>query len=328
MFDNLASQNILGLAHEVICIVGPTASGKTALANELAYRLGGEVVSADSMQIYRGMDIGTGKPSASELKVVHYGFNLVDPGEPYSAALFQEFARTCFKDIDANNKTPFLCGGTGFYVRAAIDGYDFPAGEQVGNDVRNRYGAFAREKGAQALWEQLHAKDPASAALIAPNDIKRVIRAFELIEEGTSYARQHESLKAIPQVVPALLIGLAVDAEILNARIDARVDAMMERGLLDEVKCLLSKGLRDSLCASQAIGYKELVGVIEGTTSLDDAVATIKLATHRFGKRQRTWFRKDKRINWLAANELDIEELANKAQTIIAGREESRSMLA
>lgn len=318
MTSESLSQNILNLSRDVICIVGPTASGKTALANELAYRLDGEVVSADSMQIYRGMNIGTGKPEATKLKVSHYGFDLIDPGEPYSAALFQDYARSCFQKIDSSNKMPFLCGGTGFYIRAAIDGYNFPAGEQVENEVRDRYNAYAQKQGALALWELLRTRDAASAALIAANDTKRVVRAFELLEEGTSYAEQHQNLATIPQVVPARLIGLAVDADILNARIDARVDEMIERGLLAEVECLLNKGFRDGLCAPQAIGYKELVDVVEGTTSLDEAIAQIKQATHRYGKRQRTWFRKDKRIKWIDANKFDVEVLTDKAQKLVA----------
>ena len=173
-----------------VCVVGSTASGKTDLAQALALELGGEVISADSMQIYRGMDIGTGKLPASERLVPHHGFDLVDPGEPFSAALFQNYARDRFRAIDARGNRCVLAGGTGFYVRAAVDDYDFPAGEQVGNPVRERYQALACEQGAEALWKLLAARDEASASVIPPADVKRVVRAFELLEEGTTYAEQ------------------------------------------------------------------------------------------------------------------------------------------
>ena len=156
---------MLELSAPVIAIVGPTASGKTDAAQIVAERLGGEVVSADSMQIYRGMDIGTGKLPASERLVPHHGFDLVDPGEPFSAALFQNYARDRFRAIDARGNRCVLAGGTGFYVRAAVDDYDFPAGEQVGNPVRERYQALAREQGAEALWKLLAARDEIASAL-------------------------------------------------------------------------------------------------------------------------------------------------------------------
>ena len=222
---------MLELSAPVIAIVGPTASGKTDAAQIVAERLGGEVVSADSMQIYRGMDIGTGKLPASERRVPHHGFDLVDPGEPYSAALFQAFARRCFRDIDARGKRAVLCGGTGQYVQAAIDDFAFPKGDQVENPVRERWTAYAEEYGNQALWEALEARDPASAAVIHPNNVRRVVRAFELLEEGASYAEQKQRLATVAPFVPAVQFGLAVEPAILNERIDARVDAMVAAGL-------------------------------------------------------------------------------------------------
>lgn len=284
---------------EVICVVGPTASGKSELAQSVAMSLGGEIVSADSMQIYRGMDIGTGKMLASEQKVPHWGLDIVDPGEPYSAALFQDYARNRFSEIDARGNKPILCGGTGFYVRAAIDDYSFPAGEQQDNPVRDRYRATLDELGPTALWELLRQVDEQSADVIAPADSKRVIRALELAESGISYARQKERLQSIPQHVPARFIGIAIEPEQLRRRIDARVDSMIDQGLVDEVQQLLDKGFRQGLCAPKAIGYKEIVAYLDGELSLDDAVGAIKTATHRYAKRQRTWFRKDKRIHWI-----------------------------
>lgn len=312
-----ADRGSFPLSNPVICVVGPTASGKTDLAQALALELDGEVLSADSMQIYRGMDIGTGKLPACERLVPHYGFDLVDPGDPFSAALFQDYARSRFRDIDERGKRIVMAGGTGFYVRAAIDAYEFPGGEQVGNPVRERYLAVAREQGAEALWELLRARDAESAALIPPADVKRVVRAFELLEEGATYAEQRAKLARIPQLVPAVFLGMEVDPAVLRARIDARVDAMVEAGLVDEVKGLLERGFREGVTAPQAIGYKEIVAALDGRISLEEAVEQIKLATRRYAKRQRTWFRKDARISWLQADEADTPALLAQARTVL-----------
>ena len=282
---------MLELSAPVIAIVGPTASGKTDAAQIVAERLGGEVVSADSMQIYRGMDIGTGKLPASERRVPHHGFDLVDPGEPYSAALFQAFARRCFRDIDARGKRAVLCGGTGQYVQAAIDDFVFPKGDQVENPVRERWTAYAEEHGNH------------------PNNVRRVVRAFELLEEGASYAEQKQRLATVAPFVPAVQFGLAVEPAILNERIDARVDAMVAAGLVDEVRGLLTAGFRDGVTAPQAIGYKEIVEALDGNTTLEEAVQAIKTATRRYGKRQRTWFRRDRR-RWVNADAGDAEAVA------------------
>lgn len=302
----------------IVCIVGPTASGKSDLAQLVASSLDGEVVSADSMQVYKGMDIGTGKVLPEERIVAHHGIDLVDPGQPYSAALFQDYARMCFEDIRGRGKRSVLCGGTGFYVRAAIDGYDFPAGEQVGNAVRDRYRSIAEREGAHALWTMLHDEDPASANLIPENDVKRIVRAFELLSSGKSYAEQKAKLAALPQLYPATFIGLSVDPVILAERIDRRVDRMVETGLVHEVRRLLDAGFREGITSPQAIGYKEIVRYLDGETSLDEAVDSIKLATRRYAKRQRTWFRKDKRIFWIDANRLNLEEQARAALDHVA----------
>ena len=312
---------LVSLDNPVVCVVGPTASGKTALAQRVAELLDGEIVSADSMQIYRGMDIGTGKILPAERTVPYWGLDLAEPGEPYSAALFQGYARAAFEDVDARGKRSVLCGGTGLYVRAAIDDYRFPKGEQVDNEVRDRYAALARDIGNQALWERLRAADPDSAALIHPNNVRRVIRAFELLDEGTTYARVNAGLKTMAQAVPAVFLGLSVDPAVLNARIDARVDQMLADGLVEEVRSLLRAGFREGLTAPQAIGYKEVVAALEGACSLDDAVAQIKIATHRYAKRQRTWFRKDERIHWIDANDANVEEMTRQALGIITSAE-------
>lgn len=301
----------------IICIVGPTASGKTDLAQQVALRYKGEVVSADSMQIYKGMDIGTGKIPVNERVVPHHGFDLVDPGTAYSAALFQEYSRTCFQDIESRGKTSVLAGGTGLYVRAAIDNYEFPKGEQTNNPTRDYYTQYAEEHGPEALWELLRQKDPRSAEILHPNNVRRVVRAFELLEEGCTYAEQQAKLASIPQAVPAIFIGLQVDPELLKTRINNRVDKMVEQGLIDEVIGLLNKGFREGITSQQAIGYKEIVAALDGNISMDEAIEDIKLATRRYAKRQRTWFRKDDRIHWINADEFDLEILSKQASEII-----------
>lgn len=307
------------LAPQVICVVGPTASGKSDLAQGIALALGGEVVSADSMQIYRGMDIGTGKVPAGERAVPHWGLDIVDPGRPYSAALFQDYARERFRDIAARGKRAVLCGGTGFYVRAAIDDYRFPAGEQESNPIRERYRALLEESGPTALWDMLNSIDERSAAVIAPADSKRVIRALELAEEGISYAQQREKLASIPQSVPARFVGIEVEPALLRKRIDARVDAMVAQGLVGEVKQLLELGFREGLCAPKAIGYKEIVAYLDGETTLETAVESIKVATHRYAKRQRTWFRKDGRIRWINGDDGDSQRMVGEALALLHG---------
>ncbi|WP_165172499.1 tRNA (adenosine(37)-N6)-dimethylallyltransferase MiaA [Adlercreutzia sp. ZJ242] len=309
----------LSLPAPVIGIVGPTASGKSDLAQAIALRVGGEVVSADSMQVYRGMDIGTGKVAPSGRVVPHHGLDLVNPGEPYSAALFQAYARACFADIAQRGRRPVLAGGTGLYVRAAVDDYDFPQGEQVNNPVRECYTRLAEEEGPQALWELLRERDPRSAAVVHPNNVRRVVRAFELLEEGMSYAEQKENLGKIEAAMPVVLIGLAVDPDVLKDRIDRRVEDMVARGLVEEVKTLLNQGFRAGITAPQAIGYKEVVAALDGTCTLDEAVERIKVATRRYAKRQRTWFRKDERIRWINADDFDADALAEEALALVRG---------
>lgn len=303
----------MALSRPAICIVGPTASGKTDVAQEVARRLGGEVVSADSMQIYRGMNIGTGTIADEERVVPHYGLDICEPGEPYSAALFQDYARTCFADIDARGKRCILAGGTGLYVRAAIDDCRFPKGEQEHNPVRDKYQKFLDDNGIQALWDLLDQRDPESAALIHPNNAKRVVRALEMLEaEGVSYAKQHEGFKTMGQFVPAYFFGLAVDPVILKKRINARVDRMVESGLIDEVESLLALGFEEALTAREAIGYKEIVAALRGECTMEEGIEAIKQATRRYAKRQRTWWRGDERVIWIQADDANVDRMAHE----------------
>lgn len=301
----------------VLAVVGPTASGKSDLAIELAKAYRGEVVGADSMQVYRGMDIGTAKVPPVKRVVPHHGIDLVDPGEPYSAALYQSYARGVFEGLASRGATAVLCGGTGFYVRAALDDYDFAEGEQIGNAVRDLYQAMLREKGSTAVWEALRDADPESASKIHPNDSKRVIRALEMHESGESYAQRLEALRSVRQRIPAVLVGIEVDRDVLNDRIDRRVDAMREEGLVDEVQGLLMRGFREGVTAKHAIGYKEVAAALDGKTSMDEAFEAIKTATRRYAKRQRTWFRGDSRIEWVDGSSGDLGSMLDQACEIV-----------
>lgn len=311
----------ISLKHPLICVVGPTATGKSALAQCIAERLNGVILSADSMQIYRGMDIGTGKVPVSQRTVPYYGIDLVDPDQAYSASLYQSYGRDVISRCDAEDTRPIVCGGTGFYVKALIDELDFPPGEQVGNPVREYYASMHEQKGSAAVWEELHKLDPESAAIVSPNDTKRVIRALELHAQGLSYREQKERFAEIDAYYPTVMLAIAYEPEHLAQRIDKRVDEMIEAGLVQEVQGLLENGYEQVLTANQAIGYKEMFEYLRGECSLDAAVDRIKTATRQYAKRQRTWFRKDKRIHWLDETKLGPQGLlAASLEHIGAGR--------
>lgn len=278
------------------------------MAERLAVRLEGEIVSADSMQVYRGMDVGTAKTPPSERLVAHHCIDLVDPGEPFSAALYQHVARAAIEDISSRGRLPVVVGGTGLYVRAALDDWSFPPGAQADNPLRARYETLAAELGPDALHALLAERDPASAALIHANNVRRVVRALEMLDEGCSYAAQHEGFAERRGVYDATFVGLTMDRDALYRRVDERVDAMLRAGLLEEVRSLLLAGFRGALTAHQAIGYKELVPVIEGESELGDAVEAIKRASRRYAKRQLTWFRADPRVRWVDVTGLPTEQ--------------------
>ena len=298
----------------VVCVVGPTASGKSALAELVAVRLGSAVVSVDAMQVYRGMDVGTAKTPAPERRCELLMVDVADVGEDYSVQRFQGAARACVDALLAERRTPVLCGGTGLYLNAVIDEMEFPAGEKDGA-ARAAYERIAAERGAAALHALLAERDSESAALIHPNNVRRVVRALEMADEGVSYARHHEGLRARRARYDARIWGLSWPRETLYARIDARVDRMMADGLLDEVRELVARGLSEDTTAGQAIGYKELLGVLAGRETLEDAVELIKRRTRRYAKRQLSWFRGDGRVRWLEMEGLGAEEAC---ETIVA----------
>lgn len=293
----------------VLAVLGPTASGKSAVAKYAALELGGEVVSSDSMQVYRGMDIGTAKEPEAERLVPHHLIDIMDPGEPFSAQIFQELSRKAFADIRSRGKVSVLCGGTGLYVQAALEDMRFPGGDQTNNPVRQRFEQLAAKEGNQAVWNTLNEADPESAALLHPNNVRRVIRALEMHEQGVSYAKQVERMKELPEVLPSIRFALKRDPEVLAQRINQRVDAMVEAGLIDEVRGLLDSGLRNALTAPQAIGYKEVVAALDGQCTMEEAIEQIKTATRRYAKRQRSWLRRDSRVTWLDADTMTLEQL-------------------
>lgn len=304
----------------VIAVVGPTASGKSEFAEQIAMRLNGEILSADSMQVYRGMDIGTAKVSITKRHVPYHGIDLVDPGDQFSAALYQTYARNTIAEIRSRGARPILCGGTGLYVKAALDDLRFPAGEQVVNPTREKYLKLAQEHGALWLHKELSRIDPKSAELIEANNVRRTIRAFEMLNEGTSYASQHAHAKDVKPFLDAVYLGLKVSPEILTARIAQRVDAMVEAGLYEEVKSLIEKGMASGVTSTQAIGYKELMplakeGKTKNSPEFADAISSIKTATRHYAKRQRTWFKRETRIIWVDADkpftDHDYENIIN-----------------
>ena len=304
----------------VVCIVGPTASGKSSLAERLAVTLGSAVVSVDAMQVYRGMDIGTAKTPVDERACELMMVDVCDVGDDYSVLLFQRDARACVDALLASERTPVLCGGTGLYLDAVIDEMDFPAG-QTGSEARERYEAIARDEGALALHELLRGRDPKSAELIHPNYARRVVRALEMLDEGVSYAAKHEGLRARRPHYDALLFGITMDRERLYKRIDARVDAMVEAGLVDEVRALAEGGLAETLTAMQAIGYKEVVAYLDGALTLDEAIDEVKRRSRRYAKRQLSWLRRDGRVRWLDYDRLAEDEAARIVLAALGGQE-------
>jgi tRNA dimethylallyltransferase len=259
------------------------------------------------------MDIGTAKEPESQRRVPYWCVDLVEPGEPFSAALYQVASRAAIEDIASRERLPVVAGGTGLYVRAALDRMEFPGGEQADNPVREHYESLASRTSPAELHTLLRARDPRSADLIHPNNVRRVVRALEILDDGVSYADQSAGFRERSSLYDARFVGLDLDRDLLYARIDDRVDEMIERGLLDEVRGLLESGLREAVTASQAIGYKEFVPVIEEGAPLTAAVDSVKLASRRYAKRQLTWFRADPRIQWIDVTDLSLDEVLDAA---------------
>ncbi len=312
---------------KIPAIVGPTASGKTALSLALGERLAAEIVCCDSMQIYRGMDIGTAKPTAAErARIPHHMFDVADPRDTYSAAAYVRAARERITEILSRGKTPLLCGGTGLYLAALRRGEEGDSPVPGETPYREALEKEAKTPGGpEALYARLSLADPASAAAIHPNNVRRVIRALEIyLATGTPKSEWDRRSRERTPDVPMTVIGLRYeDREILYRRIDARVDEMLREGLLNEVRTLSEEGVltRDST-AGQAIGYKELFAVLSGEIEEQEAARAIKLATRHYAKRQMTWFSADPSVLWLTADRADgslrtAEELAEEADALI-----------
>mgnify|MGYP002794147914 FL=1 len=288
---------------KIVVVTGPTASGKTKLGVLLAKQLGGEVVSADSMQIYRGMDIGTAKPSAEEMDgVPHHMIDVAEPAESWSAAKFVDAAQAACQDILARGKLPIVVGGTGLYIDSLVQGRSFGAVDETGltrQELEERYD----EMGGKAMLRELAQLDPERAAKLHPADKKRIVRAYEvyLLTGRTITELDRESREKDPAFEAAYIILGRKDREELYRRIDARVDEMVARGLFEEVAALLAGGLDSGSTAMQAIGYKEAAETLRGECSREEAVDKIKRETRRYAKRQLTWLRQREgalRIDW------------------------------
>ena len=288
------------MSRKLICVVGPTACGKTKMGVLLAQRYGGEVVSCDSMQLYRGMVVGTAAPTPEECEgVPHHMVGVIDPAEDYSVARYAADAGRCVDDILAREKTPVVVGGTGLYLDALLAGHGFAAGSS-GGAVRRELEAQCDAEGVEPLLAALRAVDPERAARLSPNDRKRIIRALEVYRETGKPITEHErESRAVPPRYDAVKLGFAFeDRDDMKALIDRRVDAMVADGLFDEVRALLSDGVPRGSTALQAIGYKECLERLDGRSTEAEAVAEIKLRSRQYAKRQLTWLRRDQSIHW------------------------------
>ena len=289
------------MAPKIVCVVGPTACGKTTLGVLLAKKFNGEVVSADSMQIYRGMTVGTAAPTPEEMDGgPHHMVAVADPAEQWAAARYAQAATPIIDDILARGKLPILVGGTGLWLDAVVRGHGF-AGGHAGGEVRRQLQQRLEREGIEPLLAELRQVDLASAERLHPADEKRILRALEVyLETGKTITAHNEETKKLPPRYDAVWIGLQFeDRADMKALIDRRVDKMVEEGLLEEVRGLLESGLPRESTALQAIGYKEFLGVADGTATEAEAIEEVKLRSRQYAKRQLTWLRKNSDIHWI-----------------------------
>jgi tRNA dimethylallyltransferase len=304
--------------NKIICVVGPTASGKTALAIELAKELNGEVISCDSMQIYRGMDIGTAKPTQEEMQgIPHHMIDICDPTEDFSVSRYTDMATPILEDVLARGKTAIIAGGTGLYVDSLIRGNEFSPIPATGH--RERLEKRIEAEGVDPLLEELRKVDPESAANSMRNP-RRIIRALEVFyETGETITAHNLKTQAIPPRYNPIWIGLDfTNRADLYARIDRRVEIMLETGLMEEIKTILASGIPEKATALQAIGYKEFVDALAGRSTLQSAVAQVQQSSRRYAKRQLTWFRRNERMNWIIREpETPALEILQQARQIL-----------
>jgi len=303
----------------VAVILGPTATGKTRLSVELASMQNGEIISADSMQIYKRMDIGTAKPTIEERRdVPHHMMDVAEPCEAFSVASYVKAAKDCIDGVLERDRLPIIVGGTGLYITSLIDNVQFA---DIGEDLEYRQSLadISKEQGTELLWSKLEKIDPVMALKISKNDEKRIIRALE-VYYLTKMPMSHfvAKSKETPSPYDFIQIGLAYnDREKLYAAINQRVDIMTERGLIDEVRTLIMSGVPVDSTAMQAIGYKELIAHINGEMMLDEALERIKQESRRYAKRQLTWFRRDKSINWFEVDVTVFDDVIKQSVELI-----------
>lgn len=305
--------------NNIICIAGPTASGKTTLAVELAKELSGEVVSCDSMQIYRRMDIGTAKPTVEEMQgIVHHMIDVAEPDEDFSVSRYCAMAAPIVEDIVKRGKTAVIAGGTGLYMDSLIQGNDFAPFPSTG--VREKLEQEAGEQGIQALYDRLSEIDPEAAAKLHLSDKKRILRALEVyLETGETITEHNRKTQLLPPRFTPLWLGLDFESRAdLYSRIDRRVGIMLEQGLIGEIQGLLSCGIPEKCTAMQAIGYKEFVAALNGKFTLEEAANQVRQSSRRYAKRQLTWFRRNKSIHWLIRKPgQDGEEILTRARQLL-----------
>ena len=292
---------------DLIVITGPTASGKTALSVRLAKEIGAEIVNSDSMQIYKYMDIGTAKPTVDEREgVPHHLIDIVNPDELFSVARYCECAKEAIDDIHSRGKIAVMVGGTGLYVDSLVNNIQFSETEPD-EEYRKSLEDDAEKLGNEYIYEKLKTIDPQSAAKIAVQDTKRIIRALEVYHvTGKTITWHNEQSRSVPSPYNTTMFAISMDREALYDKINRRVDVMLELGLVDEVKKILSMGVDEKATSMQAIGYKEIVGYLKGEISLEKAADDIKQGSRRYAKRQLTWFRRNNNINWI---ENDVEQI-------------------
>ncbi|MFD1735901.1 tRNA (adenosine(37)-N6)-dimethylallyltransferase MiaA [Bacillus salitolerans] len=308
---------------KLVVLIGPTAVGKTKLSIDIAKRLNGEIISGDSMQIYRSMDIGTAKITKSEMEgVPHHLIDIKDPTESYSVAEFQQDVRSLITDITNRGKLPMIVGGTGLYIQSVIYDYVFSS---IGSEttVRNQLEKELGETGIEPLYEKLKTLDPISAERIHPNNHRRVIRALEIfLTTGKTMTEYQDEQEEDILLYDVALIGLTMDRDKLYERINKRVDIMVREGLVSEVTTLFNQGIRD-VQSIQAIGYKEIYEYLEGKVSFDEAIETLKRNSRRYAKRQLTWFRNKLNVTWIDMTDSDYEKKLTQIIQIIAGKLQS-----
>lgn len=296
-------------------IAGPTAAGKSALAVELAKKLDGEIISGDSMQVYRGMNIGTAKIRPEEMQgIPHHLIDCVDPWEEWNVARFTELARQTAEEIWKRGRIPIVAGGTGFYLHAVAYGAEFTSEETGGSCRRKLEETAATEGGPQELYRRLMEADPEAAERIHPNNVKRVIRALEFfLQTGHRISEHNDEQKQKESPYELHYNVLSMDRERLYERIDRRVDEMMRAGLVEEVQGLLRQGCERSMVSMQGLGYKEIIAYLAGETTLEEAVYILKRDTRHFAKRQLTWFRREE-AHWILRGEEELDTLVGQVQ--------------